>query len=796
MANDQKILDEFTKLLQSMSDNSDKSTKSMDKILSLSKQQVSQLKKMVKSGAGIEGIIDPEEVAKKAFKTQKDKEKYEDDMIKREEEFAKQKLDTLDDEMDAYAELFKGEEKLTTQRKKNNAVQVKEFGKATDSFKTMFGYVGQLTGLNAIFGLWSGLMGSIQSEFGALGDLVSNVIFAPLKGIGLVAGGLFKVFGMTGKQKDDASPTTASEKHGVSGLADVATKTMGLKTRTTEQAKDDESLKVQEEQSDYLKNIEKYLQPEKEVIKAGGLNLDWLKKLIPAGMMGAVPPMGGIGAKMMKIAGGAMILGGLVWMVSDFIEGFAEGGVAGGVSRALLGKTDGSISSAFKNAGKWALIGAGIGSFVPVIGTLAGGLIGGAIGLVLNYVGSLVKSDMNIGQKIGNVFLGGDGGVLASLFSGAKYAAMGALIGSVVPGPGTIAGGMIGFVVGFLINFIKQILPTDVKEGIMKVVSWAGKIITKTWDWWAGFFSELWVGIKGKMNIAGEYISDAATKIGDAFSWLGEKVMWLADKLGVKDFIVSAMAKVDSAWTAFKDATGEVFDWLGGFMSGIWDSFKTVISGYWDRIKVWFGGGTDKGSITGLEGTIKGGTAKPAKKKGGSMLESLLPTADSKHAPVGSGYGATSEINAPEYTTKAEKTTAKKNVEISKQAKKQTDKLGLIQTISDDMSNHLKIIREFIQGKMLDNFDGMFAKYTQLLYSNLKMMNEENRMYEYYGKTGSLEGYGAGYAKYATELQETMSKGKEQRDIKEAMTTMANVGNQTTNILAETPALKLMGLPD
>jgi hypothetical protein len=133
-------------------------------------------------------------------------------------------------------------------------------------------------------------------------------------------------------------------------------------------------------------------QEEKDKKKPDGLFSNLFKGLgnFAAGAAGLA---GGVLTTLLKAAPFAALIGGIVWMVFDGIQGYFKSkswGVSqmNGVMGAVLGGTKSGWAGAFANAGKWALIGVGTGFLVGgPIGALAGGLLGAAIGGILGYIG-------------------------------------------------------------------------------------------------------------------------------------------------------------------------------------------------------------------------------------------------------------------------------------------------------------------------------------------------------------------------------------------------------------------------
>lgn len=100
-----------------------------------------------------------------------------------------------------------------------------------------------------------------------------------------------------------------------------------------------------------------------------------------------------------RLAGGALILGGLMDAVFDGIQGMKDAkdwgvsDVSGFIGAFLAGKADG-WKGMVGNTLKWGAVGAGTGLMFGPMGMLIGGLLGAAIGALLNFVGGKEISKM------------------------------------------------------------------------------------------------------------------------------------------------------------------------------------------------------------------------------------------------------------------------------------------------------------------------------------------------------------------------------------------------------------------
>ena len=530
MVSETKVMNDFSKFLSSINESTKDQTKTSKELIRLARQQLFELKNIAEKSAlyikkGSTGDVKSTSLDKRRkYKPKKQEEKEEIAQEKKKKKAAKQVTE-----------------------------QITEFAEASSNLKQSGSYIKNLFGLPSVFDVFDNFVGSIKKDFGGIASFASNIFLSPIKSIGL----------------------------GIKGIGKSLFGGSNLKRQEETEAKQEESIKESKQINTNLEKIVENTTPEKEMLK---MKLPkFLEKL-----KGMIPDISakGIGASAMKLVGGALILGGVAWFISDFISGFKEGGIKGGLSRMFLGKLDGSVSSAMKNAGKYALIGAGIGSIVPVVGTIAGGLIGGAVGLLLNTVGSLFKSKGSVGSKLKKFFLGEDKGISSALFQGSKYAAIGALAGSIFPVVGTIAGGMIGFAIGFLISLVKQYLPKDIKKGISKIYNKISEKVKEGWEWATKKFTELksyisknigpWIdGFKKIMSISWGFVKKGFSLVGDLFTWIG-------DKLNIGENIKKIKDGVSEAWDKTTKLVSKFFNWVidgvSEFFSNIWGGIKDFFS--------------------------------------------------------------------------------------------------------------------------------------------------------------------------------------------------------------------------
>lgn len=105
-----------------------------------------------------------------------------------------------------------------------------------------------------------------------------------------------------------------------------------------------------------------------------------------------------------RLAG--FLISGIIWAVTDAVEGMTKFGGISGFLGGLLGGLDKGLMGALKGAGKWALIGAGIGSFFPLVGTAIGGVIGAICGAIIGFIGGerISKALKSIGEWFSEKF--------------------------------------------------------------------------------------------------------------------------------------------------------------------------------------------------------------------------------------------------------------------------------------------------------------------------------------------------------------------------------------------------------
>ena len=752
MAKEEKIISEFSKMLKKMVKNTETNTEASSEMLALLKNEIKVLKKLADTA---EDQFKAEKVA--VFESQKAEKEFNEKMIEAEEkssEISDEQLETLEDLFDIQKESNKKledifgeieeENKASRNDKKLESKKIANFSEGVSNFKDTASYLSELSGLNNIINFVPNLFSAIQSEFGTLGTVMSKLVISPLKGIGNFTAGIFKGLGsLVGiKTGGDGSPSESASRL--------------IKSERGEEQRE-QTMGFQSESLGLLSAIALNTTPPDEMLK-GKNPLDVLKGLIPKGFLGgSLKGLGSLGPKLWKMAGVGMILGGVFMGVMDFMEGFEEGGFGQGLYQAFVGKTDGSLTNMFKNAGKWGLIGAGIGTIaMPVVGTIIGGLIGMSIGFLVNYIGSLVKGPGNTGEKIGNFFLGGNGGVMSSLFNGSKYAAMGALVGTAIfPAVGTIAGGLIGFAIGFLINFVKQILPGDVKAGISRFVTSFGEHIYGAFTWLVNSVSS---GFESFLNIWKGIINTGISLVKGGFELFSKAVDWIAEKLGITEYVTMIKEKVKTGWETVKTKAQEFVDFITNFGKNIWEKFKGIGTYVWERTKKWLGGGDEPGEIEAGVTMTSPQTKKPAGKK------------QSKKANKDTNSIVSSLFNTSGSSERTAKATEKEE-EYSRQQKNSLHRI----------LKQLRSISKFMENEMLKSFEEMFKDTANSITQTMKQIQEQNRQWAFAMETGSLQGYSGKVGEFSKELKK-LERGTE-KDYTGYKGAINSINNTNQNII-------------
>lgn len=299
--------------------------------------------------------------------------------------------------------------------------------------------------------------------------------------------------------------------------------------------------------------------------KGGEANSGMFDKILK-GVFGKGLPAGA--ASMLgKMAGGALLAGGLLWMAVDGIRGWMKSDEWGAskISSALggaLGGMSSGMDGALKNAGKGALIGAGIGTLIGgPLGLVIGALIGAALGGILGYIGG-----KNLAKGFDTFGAWWDKHITVGLFGGMenikkKFEAIGKWITTnVVPFVTNLGKDALGWLENTLLPMIKN-LGAALKP-VFNAVLWLGEKV-------------LWPIAKWAINFSWEWVK---TTIGKAFKSITFLINWfvaIGEQIGV------VMSDIVDGWNWFKDKFIKFGEWIGKSASDLVDWFV----GKWTSIK-------------------------------------------------------------------------------------------------------------------------------------------------------------------------------------------------------------------
>ena len=286
----------------------------------------------------------------------------------------------------------------------------------------------------------------------------------------------------------------------------------------------------------------------------------------------------------------------------------------------------GGIRSGFSKFGSWMMtlfpmLVSGIGSLVAFFTkgkfvSMLGSLLKGGAGLIGKGAGLVAQGAKGLASKMGGVKgvgLAAAAGVGGALIKGwaddnmedgagktavktggtmLEYGAMGATIGSIIPGVGTAVGAGVGAAAGAVVENWDAI-----KGGLEK----AGKWLSSLPDKLAGLFSDAGKFVSDGIKSFGAGLKDfflSGGLIGKMLGWTPEKTAQLAD-----DASSAFMGLVNS----IKELPGKLLDAAKEFITGIGDKAKSAVKGAWN----WLTGG-DKvenrafGGPLGKNGTLVG----------------------------------------------------------------------------------------------------------------------------------------------------------------------------------------------
>jgi phage-related protein len=240
----------------------------------------------------------------------------------------------------------------------------------------------------------------------------------------------------------------------------------------------------------------------------------------------------------------------------------------------------------------------------PILGTLAAGMLAYKAFLIFEEIMGRAKIAREAGGgalATARTLMGGGpattaaatvaSGAARTVAGGAARAAAGAA-GELIPGAAATSssGGILGKVLGGLADGLKQMGDPKVMLGIVSVglLGGAMMIAGKAFKEFSGVswgdvligsvvLTALAVGAAALVEIA-PFIAISAVAIG----LLGGAIYLLAK--GLKEFPTMAIPGMSEAFEGFGKIVGTVFDFVGGIITGLVDTVKTVFGTVWDII--------------------------------------------------------------------------------------------------------------------------------------------------------------------------------------------------------------------
>ena len=283
-----------------------------------------------------------------------------------------------------------------------------------------------------------------------------------------------------------------------------------------------------------------------------------------------------------------------------------------GISGMLTGL--GLVSTGLKKAWGSKLIGGAIKKALPFIGPAA--IIAGLAWAVYDGIMGYFKSDEWGVSKVAGFFGGFFGGTGEGGFSvkgmgtnAAKWALIGAGLGSFIPIVGTASGGAIGAIIGAVLGYFGG---EKIAKGLQKFGIWLGKqwdnmlltfkqIPKDIWNWYDKKFSkdpgaamtELWNKLVKDFTNLGTWIFDNSVK--PAWKWIKGIIGWKeGDEQKIKTFGMDMLGLVEEGlgkiWIVVKELFSGMFDidWLASVKKLIPDfMFKAPIIGA--KLADWLG---------------------------------------------------------------------------------------------------------------------------------------------------------------------------------------------------------------
>jgi len=204
-------------------------------------------------------------------------------------------------------------------------------------------------------------------------------------------------------------------------------------------------------------------------------------------------------------------------------------------------KEKGFLSKLFSGSG----LTAGIGGMMSKLGpmaAIAGGLVWGAVDGIKGYFEAENWGVSKVAGALGGFFAGpGEGGLKDAFKNMGKWALIGAGVGSIVPGIGTIAGGLVGAAFGGILGLF------------------GGKKIAQSFDKLGKWFADIWQS---------EFMGGVRNFMKDLPANL---VKGIQSVLGFLDREITSFSSDPGAWAADKwkgitGAIGDFFGFIGSFI--------------------------------------------------------------------------------------------------------------------------------------------------------------------------------------------------------------------------------------
>lgn len=272
------------------------------------------------------------------------------------------------------------------------------------------------------------------------------------------------------------------------------------------------------------------------------------------------------------IGAGGALVGGAL-LVDDYSKAKAKGKEGLALAgETLLGDTGDSFGDTLKNAGKQGIKYAGIGAAIGTIVPGFGTLIGGAVGGIIGLVAGIFGSDPK--KSMDNIKKG-----FSSIgdFFGKMMSGIGDFVGKAVDMVKSIiesVGKAVFSVFKFLFNPIGTLMNAFTKSDKDPEKTWVEKAIGSIGKAVFSIFNTLTFGL-------GDTLVDFFTKnpVGKAITGvlitIGDTVGWIFDKIG--DFFGGIWNFfTEDLWGIFKPV-GSVLGWIFDAIKGVWNAIKTGV---------------------------------------------------------------------------------------------------------------------------------------------------------------------------------------------------------------------------